>query len=113
LSIVVLVLGILTRIVPMDLQPSEMDGLSRYVDEGAAGPPVVSILAVGFAGVMGFLLWRKNKWPWLFLTTALVFIGEGIPVEAMRRVAGSGAEVLFMVTLIMTERWIMGDPRAR
>ncbi len=106
LSLLVMVLGILTRIVPMDLQLLEMDGINRYVDQGAAGPPVVSILAVGFAGVMGLLLWRENKWPWVFLTTVLVFIGEGIPVELVRRVMGSGAEVLFMLALLMTERWI-------
>lgn len=103
LSLVVVVLGILTRIVPMDLQPIDMDGIHRYMDEGSVGPPVVSIVAIGFAGVMGLLLWRKTGWAWVFLSAGLVFIGEGIPVEMVRRTVGSGAEVLFMTALLMTE----------
>jgi len=36
----------------------------------------------------------------------LVFIGEGVPVEIVRRIVGSGAEVLFIIAMLMTERWI-------
>ena len=61
LCVVVVILGVLTRIVPMDLQLVQMDGVNRYVDEGTVGPPIVSIVSVGFAGVMGVFLWRKNR----------------------------------------------------
>jgi hypothetical protein len=104
LCLVVLLLGILTGIVPMDLQLVEMDGIQRYMNKGTVGPPIVSILSIGFAGVMGILLWKKNHWPWVFLTAAMVFILEGIPVEFVRRVAGSGAEVLFIIALLITEQ---------
>jgi hypothetical protein len=90
----------------MDLQLVEMGGILRYVDEGASGPPIVSIVSIGFAGVIGLLFWRRDRWPWVFLTALLVFIGEGIPVEVVRRVLGSGAEVLFMYALVRTELWL-------
>ncbi len=104
LCMVVLLLGTFTGIVPMDLQLVEMDGIQRYMDEGTVGPPIVSILSIGFAGVMGALLWKENRWPWVFLTAVLVFILEGIPVEWVRRVAGSGSEVLFIGALLITEQ---------
>lgn len=103
-SFTVVLLGVLTRIVPMDLQLTEMDGVLRYVDAGAKGPPVVSIVSIGFAGGMGWLLWRKNRYAWLFLTALLVFIFEGIPSEWVRRILGSGAEVLFIVAMLALER---------
>lgn len=103
LSISVIILGILTRILPLDLQLVEMGGINRYINQGVSGPPIVSIISIGFAAVMGVFLWKKIQWPWVFLTAVLVFIGEGIPIELIRRVAGSGAEVLFIISLLMTE----------
>ncbi|MGD2163196.1 MAG: hypothetical protein PVG04_08885 [Anaerolineales bacterium] len=103
LTMVIILLGVLTRIVPMDLQPIQMGGVNRYMDEAAAGPPIVSIVSIGFAGVMGVLLWRNQGWPWVFLSALLVFITEGIPIELVRRVLGSGAEVLFIAAMLLTE----------
>jgi hypothetical protein len=104
----VMVAGIFTRLVPMELELVEMAGVLRYVDVGAKGPPIVSIVSIGFVLVMGVLLWRKNRFPWLFLTALLVFVGEGIPVEWIRRVLGSGGEVLFMATMLVLEEKISG-----
>lgn len=106
LVIIITVLGILTRVVPMNLVATKMDGVTRYLNKGTVGPPLVSIVSIGFTAVMGFLLWRKNRWPWVFLTAVMVFVGEGIPVEMVRRVVGSGAEVLFIVAILVTERWL-------
>jgi hypothetical protein len=105
-SVLVMLLGVLTRLIPLDLQLTSLDGVTRYVDMAAKGPPLVSILSIGFAGVMGWLLWRRNRYIWLFLTAVLVFIGEGIPLEWVRRIIGSGAEVLFMVAMLVMERRI-------
>ncbi len=102
LSFVVMLLGIITRVLPLKLEPVVMDGVNRYVFNGAVGPPVVSILAIGFAGVMGFFLWKKLGWAWVFLTSVMVFVGEGIPVEMIRRSVGSGGEVLFIFAMLST-----------
>lgn len=113
LVLVVMALGVLTRILPMDLHPVEMDGVVRYVDEGTVGPPIVSIVSIGFAGVTGFFLWRKNGWVWVLLTAVLVFIGEGLPMEGLRRLVGSGVEGLFIVAMLMTERWLEARQKDR
>lgn len=102
-SALVMVAGVLTRMVGVTWEPTVMDGVTRYVAEGVVGPPLVSLLSIGFATVVGFFLWRKLGWPWLALAGLLVFIGEGVPIEAVKRVLGSGTEVLFMAIMLFME----------
>lgn len=108
LSVIIMVLGILTRLIPMHLELTIVDGVTRFVDVATNGPPIVSIVSIGFATIMGITLWRRNHFPWLFLAGLLVFIGEGIPVEWVRRTIGSGAEVLFMATMLYLEQVVIG-----
>lgn len=103
-AFIVMVLGILTRLVPMHLEPAFVDGVLRYAAEGVKGPPIVSIAGVGFSGVMGFLLWRRTGWVWLWPVVVLVFIVEGIPVDFLRRVLGSGVEVIYMTVLLLADQ---------
>ena len=105
-TLLVIVLGVLTRLLPMELEATVLDGVTRYVAVGTVGPPLVSILSIGFVGIVGLLLWRRNGWPWEFLASVLVFVGEGVPIEWMRRGLGSGLELLFLATMLVTDRWL-------
>ena len=106
LTLVVMAAGILTRLIPLNLEPEVMDGVTRYVAVATKGPPLVSILSIGFVGIVGLLLWRRNGWPWEFLAAVLVFIAEGVPIEWVRRSLGSGFEVLFLAAMLATDRWL-------
>jgi hypothetical protein len=67
----------------------------------AALVPIAMLLP---ALVFGFILWIKNKWPWLFLATLSVFIAEGTLRESVFGfVAGNGTEVLFQIAMLETE----------
>ena len=102
LSILVMIVGILTRLVPVALEPELMDGVVRYVARNVSGPPIVSIVSIELVGMMGISWWRQKQWPWLTLIVILVFIGEGYPSEAVRRVVGSGLEAVLMGLLYLT-----------
>ena len=106
LTLLVLAAGVLTRLVGLELDAEVMDGVTRYVAVGTVGPPLVSILSIGFVGAVGLLLWRRNGWPWEFWAAVLVFVGEGVPVEWVRRGLGSGFEVLFLAVMLATDRWL-------
>jgi hypothetical protein len=106
LTLLVVLLGVITRLVSMQLEPEVMDGVARYVAVRTAGPPLVSILSIGFAGIVGLLLWRKNGWPWQFLATLIVSVGEGIRVEWVRRGLDSVLRILFLVVMLATDRWL-------
>ena len=112
LSLLVVVLGVLTRLVGLDLAPTVMDGVLRYVAVSVAGPPLVSIVSVGLAGVGGLLIWRRSGWPWLFVTVALAFLAEALPIEALKRLLGSGAEVALMIAVLWLLQRAWGDGAA-
>ena len=100
LSLIVVVLGVATRLVGLELAPTVLDGVVRYAAVGTVGPPLVSIVSVGLAGVAGLLIWRRSGWPWLFVTVALAFLAEALPSPALKRLLGSGAEVALMISLL-------------
>ena len=79
--------------VPMVAIDVETTGLDPARDE---------IVSIGLVGVMGISWWRQKQWPWLTLIVILVFIGEGYPSEAVRRVVGSGLEAVLMWLLYLT-----------
>ena len=104
LSAVVMLAGVATRLATLTLAPAVMDGVVRYVAEGVSGPPIVSIVSIGFAGVVGLGFWRTNRWPWITVAVVLAFIGESIPDEAWRRAVGSAFEVVLMAVLLLTQQ---------
>lgn len=92
--------GVITRLLPLRLTPTVMDGVTRYVANAVKGPPLVSILSIGAVGAAGYFIWRKARSPWLLLAVVIVFIVEGFPSEALRRSVGSGLEVALMALLL-------------
>ena len=103
-SVVLMLFGVVTRVLLLELKPEVMDGVMRYVAARSYGPPLVSIVSLAYAGVVGFFLWRKMDWVWVLVTAVLVFVGESIPDESLRRLLGSGVEVLWLVAMLATER---------
>ena len=81
-----------------------MDGVVRYVAKEINGPPLATIVSIGFTGVVGVAFWRSSGWPWIALAVALAFLGESIPDEAWRRVIGSACEVALMGVLFLTQQ---------
>ena len=106
-SLALMVTGIMTRLVGLQLEPAVMDGVQRYVATTSKGPPLVSILGIGFLGLASFLGPRKRGWHWTWAFVALTFVIEGVPVVALRRGAGSAVELALMGSLLIY------DSRAR
>jgi hypothetical protein len=102
----VMLAGVATRLIGLDLSPEVLDGVTRYVATGTVGPPIVSIIAIGFLGVVGAMLWRSHRWPWQILVVVLVFIAEGFPDESIRRGLGSAIEVLLIAVVFRTEQMV-------
>ncbi len=102
-AVMVMLIGIFTRLVPLRLEPAVMDGVLRYVSVGTQGPPLVSILSIGIAGLLGIFYGFKKNWPWTTFAAVVVFAGEGIWDEAMRRLLGSGLEIVLVVVLLLAE----------
>ncbi|WP_295454646.1 hypothetical protein [uncultured Thiodictyon sp.] len=93
-------IGILTKLVGLELTPAILDGVECYVAVSSAGPPIVGIVAVGSVGIMSFLAAKTSGWHWTWALALLVFIVEAVPVAAFRRGVGPALEILFMASLI-------------
>jgi hypothetical protein len=102
-SAAVMLIGIITRILPLQLDLAVLDGVTRYVNVGVAGPPLVSILSIGIVGFLGIFYGFKKGWPWTTFAALVVFGGEGIGDEAMRRLLGSGLEIILVMVLLLAE----------
>ena len=104
LSVAVTAAGIATRLVGLELEPEIADGVLRYVAVGTSGPPIVSIVSIGFVGVAGLVFWRHDRWPWIVVAAVAVFVAEAFPDEAVRRAIGSAFEVVFLAVLLLTQQ---------
>lgn len=103
-TFLLMVYGLTTRVVGLQLEPEVLDGINRYSAANVSGPPVTSILSITGTGLVGIWLWRCARWPWHTLTALLVIVGQAIPNEAIRQLSGSGIEVLYMVVLILLDQ---------
>lgn len=87
------------------LEPRILNGVVRYMWVAKGIPPVAVILMNLVLIVLGAAIWRKTHNAALFLTAALLFMGDG--AAAGKYVIGSGIEMIFMALLIMIEAWTL------
>ena len=88
------------------LKPEVEEGVLRYYAPSLQAA-LVPIVMMCIALISGLLLWVKNKWPWLFLSTLLVFITEGaLQASSLGLLVGNATEVLFQIALLQTELFV-------
>jgi hypothetical protein len=58
-----------------------------------------SFLSIGLYLVLGAMIWRKKKWPWLFLGSMVMFILGSIQGESAVIASGIG-EILFFPIIV-------------
>ncbi len=85
------------------MEPVYFSGTLRYVDTNST-PPIPSIVTIVITAVLGIVIWRKAKWPWLFAAAAVMFVGSAIPPSIVGPTIGSGAEIVLILGFIFTEK---------
>ena len=102
LTIAMIGLGAWIDAIGLDLQPTDDQGITRYVNgfEPLAGPPLASVVTILVVLVAGTILWRRNRWPWLAVGATVMFISAAIPGPILL-IQGLG-EVAFAAGLIAT-----------
>ncbi len=99
-------LGFFVDYAPLQLAPQTVNGVVRYLATVKHGPPIPAIGADVVLIVVGIVLWRRAGWRWLALGAAAMFIGSGAAGGLQSLVLGSAFEVVLLLTLVATERWI-------
>ncbi len=82
-------------------------GYTRLADVGGSLPPIGTIVTNLLVIVMGIILWRKAGWKWMFFGGLSIFVlNAATGAKEYGFLVGNGAEVIFLLSLYMTERWV-------
>jgi uncharacterized membrane protein len=100
-SIGLTALGAYMDIFRLKLAPRAEADTLRYVNEGFHGPPIPAIVVILVMTVVGLLIWRKTKSPWVFLGALVEFICA--PLGLRMPIVGQFGEVAFAGAMIAGE----------
>lgn len=99
---VMIVWGVVTDVVRLDLQPQTEAGVVSYGNAGA-GMPVPAIVTIVALIAIGIFLWRRSNWSWLLVGAAVMLVASGLgSVSALLTNVG---ELTLAIALIATEMW--------
>ena len=94
----------------LELVVVEVFGHSRLTsvsDLPPFGTIAVNLLLIPLA----FILWRRTGWPLLLVGAAFILLVNGaVGAEPWGYVAGNAAEVVFILCLLSTERFLIRQP---
>lgn len=88
-----------------NLQLVQEYGVLRYTAEGTSGPPIM-VIVVGFVLLfIGIIIIFRQKWVWMFVGTALLFIGQAVPLPFESSAATNIFELILIISLWVTIRF--------
>lgn len=101
LATLMVLLGSYIDVLNLTLEPAIEDGSTRYVNgfEFIQGPPIPAVVTIIVVLVFGIFLWRKSKWPWLFVGALLMFVTA--PMLSLPVVQNIG-EIAFAAGMVST-----------
>ncbi|MBD7970739.1 hypothetical protein [Paenibacillus gallinarum] len=85
-----------------NLQLVQEYGVLRYSAEGTSGPPIMVIVVGLVLLIIGIILIFRQKWIWMFVGTALLFIGQLIPLPFESSAATNIFELILIISLWVT-----------
>ncbi|RKE06760.1 hypothetical protein [Catellatospora citrea] len=93
-------LGVAADIVGLRLEPREYADTLRYGNAAAAGPPIPAIVTMLVLVVIGILVWRTARFPWLLLGALAMFAAAG--AGAAHFWLGNVGELLLQLAVVAT-----------
>lgn len=110
LATVLILLGSYIDILNLTLVPETENGVLRYVNDFHLfkGPPIPAVVTILMVLIFGAVLWRKIKWPWLFLGSLVMFLAAaatGFPIIQ------NVGEIAFGAGLVFTMIRVQGGAR--
>ena len=100
-AVVLLLWGLVTEVVGLDLRPEWAGGVLSYGAATSATPvPAIATILVLLA--FGAMLWRTCGWPWLALGAAVMFAASGL--GGVSPLLTNVGELALAAALVATER---------
>ncbi len=66
--------GVFTDIIQLELEATLENGVLRYTNAAAAGPPIPAIVAILMLIICGIGIFINRRWPWLLIGSIVMFI---------------------------------------
>lgn len=103
LTAALIVYEIIVGAAPAQLVADREYGVLSYANENAPGGPPIMVLVVAAALlVAGAYVWKRIRWPWLFLVTLLMVIGSAVPVPVPSGAITNLFELILLVGVVAT-----------
>ncbi|MDJ0742897.1 MAG: hypothetical protein QNJ32_05990 [Xenococcaceae cyanobacterium MO_167.B27] len=86
--------------------PVWFQGTLRYTNAAASNPPIPAMITIFLVGMIGIFIWYQVHWPWLFISSLVMFTGSAIPFRLVGPAMCSGVKVFLMVGFWATEAFV-------
>lgn len=89
-----------------DLVADELLGTIRYVHEGSL-PSFMPVLTALVLSILGVLIWRKIKWPWVLVGGLVMLLGSLFPWGEVGPLVSSWTMGILLGMLVATEQRLL------
>jgi hypothetical protein len=104
LTALLTVVMIFTDLVGISLVPEVEGNALRYVNENRfGGPPIAATTMTLIVMVLGVAVLAKTRWPWMLAGSAFMLLAGTALYAAFGSVATNLGEILFALSLVVTE----------
>jgi len=92
--------------IPNLYETSDYDVI-KYTTDISINSFLPLILMSAYLTLIGFCIWKRFLWPWLFVLQLLNLIGQSIPSIAYRTFAPNFWDVVFVFSLVLTQSRVL------
>ena len=92
----------LREIQGLDLIPRDEYGSFSYISSAPAAAPLVPVIVAIVMLIAGGILWKRQKWPWLFLSSALMTVMSVVQLPIASNAATNLFELLLLTSVVAT-----------
>jgi hypothetical protein len=100
LAIVLMAVGYFQDLASLDLAPRSLLGVVTYTHPKSM-PPIAAIVVNFLSIAASILIWRRTRWPWLFITSVLMLLLGGFPQKYFGLIPGNAGEIIFVSGFIL------------
>ena len=106
------VLEYVTVLHGLRIEPNTEYGVLSYSNaDGAGGPPLMVLFVAAALLVASVVVWKRQKWVWLFVGTVLMLVGSAVPIPVESGAVTNAFELVLLVSIMATKA--MQDAREK
>src|SRR5690554_6004000 len=103
-ALALVLLEYFTVIRGMRLEAETSYGVLSYSNTAAGGgPPLMVLFVTAALLVASVIVWKRQKWVWLFAGTVVMLIGSAVPIPVESGAVTNAFELVLLVSILATK----------